>query len=80
MKNRICIPIYDHQGNLVAYAGRAVEKEAEKVGVIFKCCGLNVKRKKRILWFEESFKIKQTSGGYAYEEMYKPQQYLSRRK
>ena len=30
MKDRICIPIHDHLGSLVAYAGRALDKEAEE--------------------------------------------------
>lgn len=30
MKDRICIPIHDHKGNLVAYAGRALDDELAK--------------------------------------------------
>jgi DNA primase len=33
MKGRICIPLHDHKGNLVAYAGRALEEKlAEEEG------------------------------------------------
>jgi len=31
MKGRICIPIHDHQGNLVAYAGRAIEDKIAEI-------------------------------------------------
>ena len=30
MKGRICIPIHDHRGSLVAYAGRALDEQAAK--------------------------------------------------
>ena len=30
MKGRICIPIHDHRGNLVAYAGRALDEQTAK--------------------------------------------------